>query len=339
MLGVGLFAAGLSTVVRLLALAAGAALVFVGLAFASRWLVTPLARAIGKPFERIAGTAGTLAGENASRNPARTAVTAGALTVGVALVVFVAVLGAGLSATLNTSINQQLRADYVVNSSSGLLPPAIGDALRAAPGIEATAARQGEISAYGKTEQMNGVDPSSIARFYNFKWTAGSGLGALAQLGQSGAIVSQQFAEDHRLALGSTFSVETQSGVKLDLIVRGVQQPPVVGSLVGAVTISTALFDRSFTQPADTGVLADTGGASPAALKSLKKLLSGFPSVTIQTVPAFIKTAQASIASLLSLFNLMLALSIIVSVFGIVNTMVLSIVERRREIGTLARWA
>jgi len=334
-LGVGLFAGGLSTVSRLLALSAGAALLFVALAIVSRWLVTPLARVIGRPFERSAGTAGMLARENVSRNPSRTAVTAGALTVGVALVVFVAVLGAGLSATLNTSIKRQLHADYVINSSSGLLPPAVGDALRTAPGIEATAARQGEIRAYGKTQQMNGVDPSAIARFYNFRWASGSGSAALAQLGQSGAIVSQQFATDHHLAVGSTFPVQTQSGAKLDLIVRGIQQPPVVGSLVGAVTISTALFDRSFSQPADSGVLADTGGASPAALRSLKKLLAGFPTVTIQTVPAFIKTAQKSLASLLSLFDVMLALSIIVSVFGIVNTLVLSIVERTREIGAL----
>ena len=334
-LGVGLFAGGLSTVSRLLALAGGAALLFVALAIVSRWLVTPFARAIGRPFERSAGTTGMLARENACRNPARTAVTAGALAVGVALVVFVAVLGAGLSATLNTSIRQQLHADYVINSSNALLPPAVGNALRAAPGIEATAARQGQIRAYGQTAQMNGVDPSAIAHFYNFRWVSGSRAGALTQLGQSGAIVSQQFALDHHLADGSTLSVQTQSGAKLDLIVRGIQQPPVVGSLVGAVTVSTALFDRSFTQPADSGVLVDTGGASPSALKSLKRLLAGFPTVTIQTVPAFIKTAQRSLASLLGLFNVMLALSIIVSMFGIVNTLALSIVERTREIGTL----
>ena len=334
-LGVGLFAGGLSTATRLLALAAGAALLFVALAFVSRWLVTPLARALGAPFERSTGTAGMLARENASRNPSRTAVTAGALTVGVALVVFVSVLGAGLSATLNTSIKQQLRADYVINSTTALLPPAVGEALSAAPGIHATAARQGEIRAYGKTEQMNGVDPSTISRFYNFKWVSGSGPVALGQLRESGAIISQQFATDRHRALGSRFPVVTQSGARLDLIVRGIQRPPVVGSLVGAVTVSKALFDRSFSQPADSGVLVDTGGPSPAALRSLKKLLAGFPTVTIQTVPAFVRTAQTSLASLLSLFDLMLALSIIVSIFGIVNTLALSIVERTREIGTL----
>ena len=334
-LGIGLFAGGMSTVSRLVALAGGAALLFIALAIVSRWLITPLARMIGRPFERSAGTAGLLARENVIRNPSRTAVTAGALTVGVALVVFVSVLGAGLSATLNDSIKQQLHADYVINTSSGLLPPAVGEALRAAPGVVATAARQGAITAYGKTEQMNGVDPSAIARFYNFKWVSGSGPGALARLGLSGAIVSEQFATDHHLAIGSRFAVETQSGVKLALIVRGIQQPPVVGSLVGAVTIATSLFDHSFRQPTDSGVLADTGGASPAALTSLKKRLAGFPTVTIQTVPAFIKNAQKSLASLLGLFNLMLALSIVVSMFGIVNTLVLSIVERTREIGTL----
>ena len=110
---------------------------------------------------------------------------------------------------------------------------------------------------------------------------------------------------------------------------------PRFGSLVGAVTITTAVFDRSFAQPADSGILANTDGASPAAPRALRTLLTGFPSVTVRTVDAFIKTSQTSVDSLLDLFDVMLALSIIVSLFGIVNTLALSIVERTREIGAL----
>ena len=121
------------------------------------------------------------------------------------------------------------------------------------------------------------------------------------------------------------------------MTVRGVQQLPVVGGgLLGPVVISTTLFDRSFAQPGDSGVVVDTpGGASPAAQRSLTTLLAGFPNAKIQTVPAFIKSQQAMITSVLNLFNVLLALAIIVSLFGIVNTLVLSIVERTREIGAL----
>ncbi|MHB1837561.1 MAG: ABC transporter permease, partial [Solirubrobacteraceae bacterium] len=333
-LGIALFAHGLPTSSRLLLLAGGAAVLFVGLAYVSRWLVGPLAAAVGGPFTH-AGVPGMLARENSTRNPGRTASTAGALTVGVAIVVFVAVLGAGLRATVNNGVRQQLRADYVMSASNNMvLSPAAGEALIKG-GISATAVRQGQISVGGKTAVVTGVDPAQIARFYNFTWAPGSSAKALTQLGRSGALVSSQFATDHHLSLGSRFTATTDSGAKLLLTVRGIQQLPVVVNLAGQATISTALFDRSFSQPGDAGVLIDTGGPSAGAKRTLTRLLAGFPNAKIQTVSQFIATTQASITALLNLFYVLLALSIVVSLFGIVNTLVLSILERTREIGTL----
>ena len=336
LLGIGLFANGLSTAARLLLLAGGAALLFVGLTFVSRWLIAPLAVVIGRPFVRLAGATGELARENTSRNPARTAITAGALTVGVAVVAFIAMLGAELRTTINSSIKQQLTADYVIGTTNGTpLPVAVGDTLRAA-GITATAVRYGQARTFGKTVQISGVDPTTVAHFYNFKWTDGSGTRDLAALGSSGAIISKQFADDHRLAIGTRLRFETQSGTKLGLTVRGIQQLPAVSVLLGPVVISTTLFDQSFAQPGDYGVAVDTaGGASPAAKRSLSRLLAGFPDAKVQTVAAFIKSQQAAITAVLNDFYLLLVLAIVVSLFGIVNTLVLSIVERTREIGAL----
>jgi len=337
-LALGLFVGGLSTGTRLLALAAGAALLFAGLAFVSRWLVAPLAAAIGRPFERWAGATGMLARENTTRNTARTAVTAGALAVGVALVAFVAVLGAELRGAVHTEINQQIHADYVVSASgaAGTLPPSVGQMLATAPGVSATAVRAGQVSAFGKTEQITGVDPANVVHFYNFTWAPGSGPADLARLGLSGALVTKQFASAHGLAIGSRFRLQTESGVPLELTVVGIQNPPVVVELPGAMTISTALFDRSFSQPSDTGVLVDTvGGASPAAERALKHLLVGYPNAQVQTLAAFTKTQEAGINTLLELFYVLLALSVFVGLFGVVNTLALSIVERTREIGAL----
>ncbi len=223
----------------------------------------------------------------------------------------------------------------MISADNAPLSPAVGSALRARLGVAVSSVREGQIIAFGNSGQINGVDPATIARFYRFSWAPGSGPGAVAQLSQSGAIVSKPFAATHHLTIGSRFGVETQSGAKLTLTVRGIQTLPTFGALLGAVTISTTLFDHSFLQPTDAAVLAKTNGATPAAQQSLTNVVADFPSAKVRTISAYIKTTQSSINTLLNLFYVLLALSVIVSLFGIVNTLALSIVERTHEIGAL----
>ena len=334
LLVVGLWTTGIATSLRLALLAGGAAVLFICLAFASRWAVAPLAGALGRAAETVTGAAGMLARENTSRDPARTAVTAGALTVGVALVAFVATLGAGLRGTISDAVRQQIRADYVVAGDKAPLSPAVGAALRNAH-VAATSIRAGQIVAFGKTEEINGVDPAHVSRYYRFRWASGSNGAAISELTQGAAIIERSFADAHHLVPGSHFRAQTESGRWLSLTVSGIQTQPTFGAMLGAVTISTSLFDRSFVQPSDTAVLVSTQRTAPAARRSLENLLAGFPTAKVNTVDAYVKTTQATINTLLNLFYVLLALSVIVSLFGIVNTLALSIIERTREIGTL----
>ena len=328
-------AGGLATVPRLLLLATGAVLLFFGLAPFSRRLVPPLSFALGKPIEAVTGAAGALARENSNRDPGRTAVTAAALTVGLALVAFVAVLGHGLRTTVRDAVERQVRADYVIRADQALMTPAVGRALRGGPVLAAASVRAGNVHAFDETRLLTGVDPALISRFYRFEWAAGSTGAALRRLDASGVIVRDDVARANDLAIGSRFAVETTSGKRLALVVRGIYEAPTFDPLLGAMTVSTQLFDRGFPIPNDLAVFVDTGGATVAHESAVRSLLVGFPSAKVRTLDEFIAWQQASIGTLLNLFYVLLALSVVISLFGIVNTLALSIVERTREIGVL----
>jgi putative ABC transport system permease protein len=146
---------------RLLLLAAGAVLLFVGLAPLARQAVAPLSFALGKPIEAITGPAGALARKNSKRDPGRTAVTAAALTVGLALVAFVAVLGQGLRSTVRDAVEQQVTSDYVVRADNTVLTPAVGRRLRGSPGVTAASVRAGNVLAFDEKQLLTGSIPRS----------------------------------------------------------------------------------------------------------------------------------------------------------------------------------
>jgi putative ABC transport system permease protein len=304
---------------------------FTGLAVASRWLVAPLAAVIERPIEPFTRGAGELAREDMVRSPGRTATTAAALTAGVALIAFVAVAAQGLRASTGNSIRGQLTASYVIAPRSDVLAPDVQHALAAA-GIPSASIRAGTVHVFGTDQTMTGVVPADIARFYRFQWLAGPGHSALASLDASGAIVASDFAAAHHLTAGAVLTAETTAGTTLRLVVRGVYAVPKISPMLDAMTITTTLFDRSFTTPGDRAVLASPGAPGPAALHAA---LAPFATARAYTLAAYITAAQAPIAALLNLFYVLLALGVIISMFGIANTLALSITERTREFGVL----
>ncbi len=324
-----------STQQRLSQVAFGAVLVFVGVGTLSRYIIRPLARLVGAPIQVISPTAGGLARENAGRNPARTAATAAALMIGVALVVFTGVLAEGLKGSFTDAIDRSVKSDLIIQTKnqSGTLPE--GTVVRAAnvAGVAAAAPTYfAQARVFRETQFINAV-PADAANVYKLDWQRGATDALVGKLGADGVIVEKDFAATHSLVPGDTVTVTGPTG-SVKLRVLGEYKDP---TLFRTLTMGTAAYDKLFTDRR-LGVLSvkfATGADPSATTAAVKRAFEAYPSAKVQSNAEFKKTVSGQIDGLLALLYVLLAISVVISLFGIVTTLVLSVFERTREIGMI----
>jgi putative ABC transport system permease protein len=327
-----------STSMHLLLIALGAILIFVAIAMVARYVVRPLASVIGWPVAALFGTSGRLARDNASRNPQRTAATSAALMICLAVVVLFAILAQGFKDTFVTAIDRSLNASIVVSGTNGgAIPAKVLDAVRGAPGVDFAAGLYTSTAKIngGSTASAMGINPATFAPMWHFHWLKGGSDTLLGRLTGNQAIVEEQFANKYDAGPGKSFIAMSSAGNWQPFRVIGEYRDP---TLMTGFTIAETTFDSLLpsTQHDPLYVIASTTNPDPAQVKAgIATALQAFPTTKVQTRTEYADSMKKNVNGLLTLIYALLGVSVVISVFGIVNALVLTVYERTREIGML----
>ena len=312
----------------------GVLLVFFGVSVLGRTIALPLSQLLGAPLPRLRGITGSLARQNAMRNPKRTAATASALMIGVGLVGFITILAASTRASISATIDKVFIGDFTIDSGTfgvGGLDPSLAERINALPEVRAASGlRLGTAEVDGHVEHVQGVDPDTAFDIVDLAPLQGDP----ADLGRNGIAVFEDVAKDDGLGIGDRIPVRFKDTGLQELtvaLIYGENQP------VGDYLLGIDAYEANFADQFDTLVVIDQDDrvAAPAALAAIQRVADDFPGAEVKDRTGFKEEQTSFVNQMLGLVYALLALAIVIALLGIGNTLALSILERTRELGLL----
>jgi putative ABC transport system permease protein len=333
LLAQGLFGGGDNA---LQAVGLGAGLVFLGVTVLGPVLVGPVTRVIGWPVARFRGMTGRLARENTLRNPKRTSATASALMIGVGLVGLITIVASSINLSIDQAIDDSFTGDFVIDSGSfgfGGLSPTLADQLNELPEVQtATGIRFGIAKVRGYGEAMLGVDPATAFDILEIPVAAGS----IDGLDDDGIALHEDKADEFGLTVGDPLPVEFAETGEQQLTVAMIFED---NDLLQGTNylLGRDVYEANFADQFDLQVyiVQNPDVSNDEARAAIEGVADEFPNAEVQDVAEFKQAQHDQINQFVSIVYALLMLAVVIALFGIGNTLALSIIERTHELGLL----
>ncbi|MEU6251112.1 FtsX-like permease family protein [Streptomyces sp. NPDC047043] len=297
---------------------------------------TTAVRILGGPLDRLRGVTGGLARRNALRSPKRTAATASALMIGVAVVSLFTVFGASLKATMDQTVSRSFAGDVAVSTPSfgaggSGLSPRLAGAIQQLPEVDtAVGLGRGVAQVDGKGRALTVTDPLALERTFDL----GKVDGSLRALGTDGIAITRTEADKQHLTTGDKAQLTFTDGKRQTFTVRAVYGR---SELAGDYVITRAAWAPHRTQDSDTLVAVSfkDGVSTAAGRTAVEKAAARYGNPEVQTRDEYAQSSAGGIDMMLTLVYALLALAVLIALLGIANTLTLAIHERTRELGLL----